>query len=101
MDRQSSEPSFWEDLENSQKVLQRLKHLKDKLQSFQTLEGMYDDIFVMIELAQEEEDASSMLEEALSMEKELLSKLETMLLETLLSGEYDGKCIVSAYEGKP
>ena len=89
MDNQSTQQDFWEDLENSQKVLQRLKNLKDKLQSYKNIEGLYEDIFAMIELAGEEEDPSFMLEEALDMEKDLTSRLETMLLETLLSQEYD------------
>ncbi len=100
MDRQSAEQGFWEDLENSQKVLQRLKGLKDKLQSFSNLETLYEDIFALIELAGEEDDASDLLDEALSMEKEYTDKLETMLLETLLSEEYDANnAIISLHSG--
>ena len=87
-------------MENSQKVLQRLKNLKDKLQSFQSLEGLYEDIFAIIELASEDPDAQSMLDEALEMEKEFLTRLEEMLLETLLSEEYDGNnAILSLHSG--
>lgn len=100
LDQQSSQPDFWEDLDNSQKVLQKLKHLKDKLQSFQNLEALYEDILVMIELAAEEEEAELMLEEALTMEKQLNESLDTMLLETLLSGEYDASnAILSLHSG--
>ena len=61
---------------------------------------MYEDILVMIELADEEEDAFSMLDEALHAEKELNQKLEGMLLETLLSEEYDANnAILSLHSG--
>ena len=87
-------------MDNSQKVLQRLKGLKDKLQSFSNLETLYEDIFALIELASEEEDPSDLLGEALAMEKDFVKKLETMLLETLLSEEYDGNnAIISLHSG--
>ncbi len=87
-------------MDNSQKVLQRLKGLKDKLQRFANLETSYEDILTLIELASEEDDASELLEEALAMEKDYIQTLETMLLETLLSEEYDGNnAIISLHSG--
>lgn len=64
------------------------------------MESTYEDILAIIELASEEEDAHLMLEEALVMEADLNQKLDTMLLETLLSGEYDGNnAMISLHSG--
>jgi peptide chain release factor 2 len=71
-------------------VLQKLNHLKDKVESFSTQERRYEDLQVLIELYEESQD-SQLLEE-LKLESATFAKdLEKMKLETLLSGRYDGK----------
>ena len=75
-------------MENSQKVLQQTKTLKTKLEKYQKLRGLYDDTGVLIEMAMEEGDNSSDAEVADSMQL-LRHTIETMTLDTLLSGEYD------------
>lgn len=75
-------------MENSQKVLQQTKSLKNKLEKYQKLRALYDDTGVLIEMAMEEGDDSSDAEVAASLQ-ELRHTIETMTLETLLSGEYD------------
>ena len=99
LDAESTKPDFWEDMENSSKVLQRLKNLKSKLEGFTGLKEQFEDISAIIELAIEEND-KSMLEEALAIEKNMNERLETMRLETLLSGEYDSNnAIISLHSG--
>lgn len=71
-------------------MLQKLNHLKDKVESFSTQERRYEDLQVLIELYEESQD-SQLLEE-LKLESATFAKdLEKMKLETLLSGRYDGK----------
>ncbi len=92
-------PDFWEDLENSQKVLQSLKNKKAKIENFNSLYSMYEDIEAIIELAGDEED-ESLAQEALDIEKKLTEELENLRIETLLSGEYDdNNAILSLHAG--
>lgn len=73
---------------NSQKVLQKSKNLKDKLAAFEDIETSHSDTLIMIEMAEEENDASLAGEVAKTVE-DLTAKIEKMRLETLLSGKYD------------
>lgn len=90
LEEQSAQPGFWDDAENSKKILQRLGKLKTTVEQFQKLKEAFDDVITMVELANEENDASLLPEI-----QELACKAKTMLEEqklvTLLNGEYDSK----------
>ena len=88
LEAQAAENGFWDDVENSQKVLQRTSRLKSKIGAYDKLQSSYDDAMVMIELADEEEDESLYDECKESVEK-VEQGIESMNLATLLSGEYD------------
>ena len=75
-------------MENSQKVLQLTKQLKNKAERFYSLESKREDLITLAELGDEEEDLS-VLPEIKQGYSELEKDLEAMKLETLLSGEYD------------
>ncbi len=76
-------------MEEAGKVLQRIKGLKNKIEKYNSLRGMWEDMTTLVELAIEEDD-ETVLEEVKSGVKELRENLENMKLETLLSGKYDG-----------
>lgn len=82
------EPGFWEDPEKSGKIVQLAKNLKDTVQSYRDLEQQFEDIGVMIQMGNEENDAS-LIPEVAQMLAELKENLEEMRINTLLSGEYD------------
>lgn len=84
----SSAPDFWDDMENSQKVLQKTKQLKDKVEKFDSLKSLWEDTLVLIDLANEEND-ESMLSDVTAAVNEIHETIEKMTLETLLSGPYD------------
>lgn len=90
LEAESAKDGFWDDLQNSQTVLKRTSALKTKVAAYEKLCEEYDDALVMIELANEEEDAS-LLEECTESVASVARTLDTMTLTTLLSGEYDGK----------
>ena len=75
-------------MEESQKVLQKIKQLKHKVESYDKLHGQWEDLMTLVELGNEEEDLS-VLDEVKSGLKDLQSNVESMTLQTLLSGEYD------------
>ena len=88
LENRATEPGFWDDLENSQKVLKQTSDLKNKVETFEKLDSSYADTLTLIELANEEED-ESLYEEALSEVDSIEEKLASARLETLLTGEYD------------
>lgn len=88
LEAQTAEDGFWNDLEKSQKVQQRISQLKSKVGSYAALCTQFDDAVVLIELANEEEDLD-MFDECKSGADAFVAKLDTMTLSTLLSGEYD------------
>ena len=85
---QSEKPGFWEDLENSQKVLKRTKQLRSKREGFKKMQDAFDDLYTICEMAIEEND-ESMLDELVAGYNAFEKKLQDTRLATLLSGEYD------------
>lgn len=88
LEEQSAQPDFWSDVENSQKVSQKIGEYKNIVQSYNKLKESYDDVVTMIELAQEEDD-ESMLPEIQELAKQFRTDMEAQKLATLLSGEFD------------
>jgi peptide chain release factor 2 len=80
---------FWNDLDNSQKVLQRTKSLENKVNGYHKMCADWDDLFTICEMALEEND-DSMLPELEAGYESLEKRMEDARLETLLTGEYDG-----------
>ena len=90
---------FYSDMEAVGKVMQTLKGLKDKVARYENLIESREDLVTLIELALEEKD-ESVLEEVKIGYKELTINLETMKLETLLSGKYDkNSAIITLHAG--
>jgi len=99
LEEESAADGFWSNLENSQKVLQRIKQLKNKSAIYEKLDGAWSDLMTLCQMGMEENDESLLPE--LEEEFEAFgTALETARIETLLSGEYD-KCaaIVSFHAG--
>ncbi len=90
LEQRASQPGFWDDVENSQKILQKTGALKNKVAEYDSLVSSYDDAMALIELADEEEDLS-LLEEARGEVEKIKTNLEAQRLQTLLIGEYDSK----------
>lgn len=90
LDMKASEPGFWDNMERSQKILQRSAHLKAKIESYEKLRSLWEDAEALCELADEEGDLS-LLPEAEGEVKKFEAGLERQRLQTLLTGEYDAK----------
>ena len=90
LEEQTAADGFWEDLGNSQKVLQRVSMLKNRISAYETLKSNFDDALVMIELANEEGDLD-LLPECQESVKAVKKEIEAQTLATLLSGEFDSK----------
>lgn len=88
LEHKAAEPGFWDDMENSQKILQKTSQLKAVIENYQKLSTLYDDVEVMLEMAMEEND-ESLLEEISESYDKLEQELASQKLSTLLTGEYD------------
>ena len=88
LEEQQAQEGFWNDLENSQKVLQRTKQLQNKVAKHQKLVSQWEDLSTLVEMAIEEDDAS-LLPEIAQDYSTLEKEVEDANLATLLSGEYD------------
>lgn len=88
LEAQSAEDGFWDDLENSQKVLQRTSMLKNKVADYNSIKTLYEDTITLIELANEEED-ESLIDECTESVNKVEAEIDRLTLTTLLSGEYD------------
>lgn len=90
LEAQSAAEGFWDDLENSQKVLKETSKLKNKVSAYEDLCGDFDDTLTLIEMADEEGDESLISEVTEGVDR-VLKTIGNMRMSTLLSGEYDGK----------
>ena len=88
LEEKTNDANFWNDIQASQKVLQRTKHLKNKLESHARLVSQWEDLTTLVEMAMEEDDAS-LLPEVEESYGRLEAALEEANLATLLTGEYD------------
>ena len=79
---------FWDDAKESAKVIKEVKGIKDTIESFSKLEGLFEDVETLIEMGYEEEDESIVAEVKESYEQ-LEKQLDDMTVSTLLSDEYD------------
>ncbi len=88
LEAQSAADGFWNDIENSQKVLKQIKQLKSKCETYTKLTSRFHDLLTLCDMALEEED-ESLLPELTEEYEKFEADLETARLTTLLSGEYD------------
>ena len=93
------EPGFWDNAENSTKIVKELKLLKDSVKAAKDLEQQYEDIATMMDMADEEDD-KTLIPEIRSMMSAFSADLEKTRISTLLTGEYDlNNAVVSLNAG--
>lgn len=88
LESKTTENDFWNDTDNSSKILKQINNLKSKVEGFKKLNNELNNLFEMSELLQVEEDeelAKELLKSTYTLEKDI-EKLE---ITTLLSGKYD------------
>lgn len=99
LELKSAQPGFWDDPEASQKVVSRMGALKGKIEAYEHLRTLREDLLTICEMALEEND-ESMLEELERGYEELEEGIATQKLSTLLTGEYDrNNALVSFHAG--
>lgn len=94
LDEEAAAPDFWNDVDNTKRVLKEQKLLGEKIGAYDALVRMYEDAQTMLELAEEEEFSSEEEQEEFLQDirkniHEIEEKIEEEKLSALLSGEFD------------
>ncbi|MDO4517954.1 MAG: PCRF domain-containing protein, partial [Bacillota bacterium] len=99
LEKETMEPDFWANQEKAQKVMKEKKNLEDRLNELDSLGNRLEDLKVMIEMAEELDDADT-ADEARTEKAALASDLENLKLKTLLNEKYDqNNAIISVHAG--
>jgi peptide chain release factor 2 len=99
MDAQMSAPDFWNDVENANKVNQRVKQLQHKLERFNKLKARFEDLNTLIEMAEEEQD-DTLVAEIRNEDAAVAAGIESLRLEQMLKGAYDSSnAVLSLHAG--
>ena len=99
LEGQTNEPDFWSNQENSAKVLQEIKFLKDKVIAYKKLQTELSDLEILIELALESNE-DSVIPEVKSGVKQLKKGVDKLETENLLSGNHErNNAIITIHPG--
>ena len=85
---ETEQEGFWNDVERSQRIAQKIKRLENKIKKYDHLVTDWEDTLTLCEMAQEEDDASQ-LDEVASGYETLEKEVGDRRLAALLTGEYD------------
>ncbi|MBY6037026.1 peptide chain release factor 2 [Fictibacillus nanhaiensis] len=88
LDEQMSAPTFWDDQNAAQVVINEANGLKEQVNEFEELASSYEDLEIAHELVKEEADADLQKELVRDL-KELIAKLNDFELQLLLNEPYD------------
>lgn len=90
---------FWVDHIKAQELLKEKKSIESKINEYKELEKDFEDIRILIDLAQEEDD-HSLAPEIQDSYDAYIKKFEELRIKTLLNGEYDANnAIISIHAG--
>jgi peptide chain release factor 2 len=88
LEEETARPGFWDEPRAAQETIQQMNALRQRIAGWEELERQWQELQAMAELLQEEEDPE-LLEELQQGVQELAKRLDTLEMETLLSGEHD------------
>lgn len=83
-------PDFWDDAEKASADMKEVKDLKDIIGRADDLSTAYEDMMTLIEMGNEEDDAS-LIPEIQGEFEEFKKKFDELRITTMLTGEHDGE----------
>ena len=99
LEEQTSKQEFWEDTENTKKVLSEIKKIKSKFLKYKQIEKEINNLLELSELVKLEYD-DEIANDIIKNTKKEQKNLEKLELETLLSGKYDSNnAIITIHPG--
>lgn len=88
------QPTFWDNQEESQKVIGEVKHLKDQIEKVRDLDTRYEELQVMMELLMEEGEDEALFTDLKLEVTNIKKSLGSFELSILLSEPYDQKSAI-------
>lgn len=99
LENSMAEEGFWNDVDNANKVNQRIKVIHGKLDKYKKLESQAEDVDTLLQMAEEEDDEELALEAQEEL-RTLRKSVEEFRIATLLNGPYDGaNAVLSLHAG--
>ena len=99
LEKETSNPDFWNNSENTQKVLAKIKKIKNKYTKYKELEKEINNLIELAEMVKLEYD-EELARDVTKNYKKQEKNLEKLELETLFSGKYDSNnAIVTIHPG--
>jgi peptide chain release factor 2 len=86
----ASAPDLWDDPAKAQVVTSALSTAQNELKRIESMEQRIDDLEVLVEMAQDADDADTLAEAELEFEG-IKKDLDQLEVRTLLAGEYDAR----------
>lgn len=88
LESKTNDVSFWEDSQNSTKILKEINEIKAKIHMYNNIKNNLQNVIQMNDLIQEEKE-ESLEEELKDSIKNLQKEIDKLEINTLLSGKYD------------
>lgn len=95
LERRSTIPDFWDDVERAQKIMQQLTRLKEEVGAWRGLSSRVTELLGLLELVQEEDD-QAMAKEIAAEAQNLSTELARLEFRLQFSGPYDAKDAILA-----
>ena len=88
LEMEASKPNLWDDPTTAQFVTSKLSNLQSEFKKVTNIRKKTDDLYVLIELANDEDDKGA-FEDAKNELEYLRKEIRELEVRTLLNGEYD------------
>ena len=99
LEAQMAEDGFWNDVDNANKVNQRIKAIHGKLDKYTKLVAMSEDVETLFDMAEEEDDEDT-AKEAQAELAEFVKQADDFRIATMLRGPYDSaNAVLSLHAG--
>ena len=99
LEEETGKAGFWDDPSASQKLMQEIKIMRNKVEGFEKLEAAYEDVITLIELGTEEQD-ESVISEVQDLASSFMADYDNLRTSILLGEQYDGNnAIMSLHSG--
>lgn len=99
LEEETTNDGFWDDINNSTKVLSKLKQNQNKYNKYNNLKNELKNLIDLNDLLEVEED-QELIKELLKSTLKLEKEIELLEIETLFSGKYDkNNAIITIHPG--
>ena len=88
LEEKTNNADFWQDSQNSSKILKQINQIKSKIEFYKKIENNLNNVIEMNFLVEQEKE-ESLEEEIKKSIKQLEKEIEKLEIDTLLSGKYD------------